>query len=184
MTTPKFSLSKVISGGQTGADIAGLLAATKHGLSTGGTAPAGFMTLNGPNMLLKELGLKAEGTYKTRTTANIMNSDGTVILAYDMNSPGSRLTLGTCKCLNKPVLIVDLSDMFKATQEGAGYNSFDGPSTTIASFIKEHQVSTLNVAGNRESTAAGSFTILVEAILDLAFTMLNLEELLLKSKVL
>ena len=40
---------KVISGGQTGADQAGLIAAEKAGITTGGWMPKGFRTLDGPN---------------------------------------------------------------------------------------------------------------------------------------
>lgn len=39
---------KVISGGQNGADIAGVRTARRYGIPTGGTMPAGFKTLDGP----------------------------------------------------------------------------------------------------------------------------------------
>jgi hypothetical protein len=48
-------LRKIISGGQTGADIAGLDAAVLLHIPTGGTVMKGFKTESGPNF---ELGYK------------------------------------------------------------------------------------------------------------------------------
>src|SRR6266851_2564588 len=50
---------KVISGGQTGADRAGLDAAAALGLPTGGHAPAGIWTESGADPSLERLGLAA-----------------------------------------------------------------------------------------------------------------------------
>ena len=47
-------LEKVISGGQKGADKAGIEAAWFYGIPTGGVAPAGFMTANGPDLSLRD----------------------------------------------------------------------------------------------------------------------------------
>lgn len=47
-------LEKVISGGQTGADQAGLKAAKKCGIPTGGFIPPRFVTSNGPSPWLGE----------------------------------------------------------------------------------------------------------------------------------
>ena len=43
----KVMLKKIISGGQTGIDKIGLIAAAENGFDTGGTAPSGFITENG-----------------------------------------------------------------------------------------------------------------------------------------
>ena len=49
---------KIISGGQTGADIGGLIGAKRAGIKTGGTAPRGYKTEKGPQIQsLKYLGL-------------------------------------------------------------------------------------------------------------------------------
>ena len=42
----------IISGGQTGADMAGLMAAKKVGFNTGGFAPKGFKTELSSNLML------------------------------------------------------------------------------------------------------------------------------------
>ena len=50
-------LSKVVSGGQTGADQAGLRAAAKAGIDTGGWACKGWLTEKGPASWLADYGL-------------------------------------------------------------------------------------------------------------------------------
>ena len=52
------SLRKVVSGGQTGADQAGLRAARAAGIETGGWAPKGWETEEGPAPWLSDYGLK------------------------------------------------------------------------------------------------------------------------------
>ncbi|KKL28978.1 hypothetical protein LCGC14_2369790, partial [marine sediment metagenome] len=75
-------LLKVISGGQTGADQGGLEAGKELGLETGGTAPLGWKTEDGPQPeLLKGFGLRecTQPGYPVRTRRNVLTSDGTVI---------------------------------------------------------------------------------------------------------
>ena len=48
-------LKKVISGGQTGVDRAGLVAASLSKLETGGTAPQGYRTLDGEDYDLRDI---------------------------------------------------------------------------------------------------------------------------------
>ena len=98
---------KIISGGQTGADQAGLAAGKELNIQTGGVAPLGFRTDAGPNPALKELyNLIAHESfnYKPRTIENAKNSTGTIWFGED-SSPGGKLTLSTCKKLGKPFII-------------------------------------------------------------------------------
>ncbi|KAL6042061.1 Molybdenum carrier, variant 2 [Balamuthia mandrillaris] len=72
---------KIISGGQTGADRAGLEAGRLLGIATGGTAPSNFLTERGPDRTLKRLfGLTADGdlSYAARTRKNVDDADGTI----------------------------------------------------------------------------------------------------------
>jgi hypothetical protein len=93
---------RIQSGGQTGADLAGLWVAKKMGLLTGGLAPQGYKTLIGNKPALKEIfGLKAMGDYRTRTIENVRSSDVTLIFARNMNSPGTVLTKNSCMKLGK-----------------------------------------------------------------------------------
>lgn len=50
-------IERVISGGQTGADQAALRAARACGIPTGGWAPRGWLTEDGPSLWLAEWGL-------------------------------------------------------------------------------------------------------------------------------
>ncbi len=129
-------LKRIISGGQTGADMGGLIAAKELGLETGGTAAKNYMTEESTNWELKTVyGLVAQGTYAQRTHHNI-NSSGATVVFGDVSSPGSRLTLKICKDLMKPYII-------------------NPPTVNFLSFLEKHQVVVLNVAGNRESHQPG-----------------------------
>lgn len=92
----------IISGGQTGADIAGVHAGRKLGLETGGWAPKGWLTSEGPQeQALKSYGLVEANTepgasiariYGDRTERNVRDSDATAIFAADFKSAGTKLT--------------------------------------------------------------------------------------------
>lgn len=131
---------KIISGGQTGADLGGLEGAKELGFETGGMAPKGYRTEVGPNLKLKTVYGLAESEfqdYAYRTVKNISLADATVIFAHDVGSPGTQLTIKACAGSNKPFLV----------------NPKD--SQALRDFCKEHDVKVLNVAGNRESKATG-----------------------------
>ena len=85
---------RVISGGQTGADQAGLIVARRFGLPTGGWMPHGWKTATGPNPQLgQEFGLREHaGDYAARTAANVRDSDGTIRLAASFQTLGERCT--------------------------------------------------------------------------------------------
>lgn len=140
-------VTRIISGGQTGADMGGLAAGRALGLDTGGTAPPAFITENGPNAQLRDVykltASSAKG-YAPRTKDNIINSDGTVILSAHVGSPGTRLTIAMAKSEHKPYLLVDLSttDIASATKN-------------VKAFLHDNSIETLNVAGNRESVVPG-----------------------------
>lgn len=130
-------LVKIISGGQTGVDIAGLEFAKEIGLETGGSAPNDFVTEKGKNFDLEKIyGLKDSGKgYAERTKMNVNDSDGT-LLFIEKTSPGSVLTLNACKKLRKPCLV-----------------SFD--TEKIVKFLNENNIKIVNIAGNRESVSPG-----------------------------
>jgi hypothetical protein len=103
-------IKKIISGGQTGADRAGLEVGKALGIETGGFCPKGYLTENGPDLSLREFGLieMKDTDYKKRTIKNVEVSDGTVIFgdtntAGKLKSRGSVLTNNTAIKLNKPV---------------------------------------------------------------------------------
>lgn len=141
--TGKMPVTKIVSGGQTGADQGGLLAAQDLGIRTGGHAPRGFRTEAGQDLALKSLGLVESGSgYARRTRLNAEDSDATVIIAADPDSPGSRLTAACCSELGRPCLVV------RPDAEGRDVRK-------LRAFLRRHTPGVLNVAGNRESKAPG-----------------------------
>lgn len=178
-------LSKVISGGQTGADMAGLMAAFKKGVATGGTAPSNWYTEAGPNPLLELLGLKAEGDYRTRTIKNVRDADGTVLLTATPNSPGSMLTRNEAMRQGKPFFQVDTAGMHKLmTADSATIGDLgtlvNKAIGDIAGFVVLNRVATLNVAGNREKTKDLITTRLVERIMLGVLEHLDMSDLLIR----
>jgi Circularly permutated YpsA SLOG family len=139
-------LRRVISGGQTGADLAGLRAARKVGLETGGTAPKGYLTERGPRPIkLKFYGLveSTSDKYPPRTAKNIADSDMTLVIANNFDG-GSKLTVEMCFKQKKPVMHIHTSDLTseKGLEEVLGWL-----------LKKKHDV--INIAGNRESKSPG-----------------------------
>ncbi len=133
-------LEKVISGGQTGADEAGLFVANKFGLETGGWMPKGFRTLGGPKPEFAELYGVQEHTSKSyvpRTRLNVQDSDGTIRIACIWKSPGERCTLKAIRDYQKPYFDIKI----------VAEQSY----SDVAEWIKNKDIKTLNVAGPRAS---------------------------------
>jgi hypothetical protein len=143
-------LEKVISGGQTGADQAGLRAARECGIATGGFAPRGWKTEHGPRQeLLLEYGLEecsGEG-YKARTWANVAVADATIRIASDFSSRGERCTRNAIDHFKKP--FVDIA-FWSLQPDQADID-------VVAGWLNGHQVKILNVAGNCESHCPGIY---------------------------
>lgn len=188
LTTPYRGLSKVISGGQTGADQAGLLAAWRAGLETGGTAPAGFYTDTGNQPLLEVLGLKAEGDYRSRTIKNIHDSDGTVLLSATLDSPGSMLTRNEAKRAGRPFIEFDTSlviECYALVKQGLAIDATLRDTMRpiygdLYRWIVDNRLGTLNVAGNREKHKAMYTTYATMCILHQAFDCLRGDDLLIR----
>ncbi len=173
-------LEKVISGGQTGADQAGLMAAWRCGIPTGGTAPYNYNTTGGMNPLLEVMGLDQKGDYRSRTELNIRESDATIVLTVSYGEPGSALTRRLCGTHGKPCLSIDLNETVTdlATPGDAGASRLAATIAPIISFIRDHQVRILNVAGNRETSATGMVHKATEVILVATFEELRKLKLL------
>lgn len=140
-------LEAIHSGGQTGADQGGLAAGVTLGLRTGGIAPRGWRTEDGPDLRLQNLGLEedSDAGYHVRTVRNVEETDGTFWFG-NPNSPGGKLTLKTANWVGRPVFVI-------AWESGEAT-----PYTRINEFrawLKANEIVTLNVAGNRESKNPG-----------------------------
>jgi hypothetical protein len=131
-------ISKIISGGQTGADRAALDAAMNVGLPHGGWIPKGRLTEEGP--LPKKYNLKEmpSSSYIKRTEQNVIDSDGTLILSHGKLTGGSLLTQEFAENQKKPCLHIDLS---KKLVYGAAVKTID--------WVQDHGIEVLNVAGPR-----------------------------------
>ena len=137
-------LERVISGGQTGADRAGLVAARSAGIATGGWMPKGFRALDGARPEFADLyGVRehASDRYPPRTALNVKESDATLRFATDWDSPGEKLTGELCERYGRPHFAV-------------------APDASIApadvvDWLVRNNVRVLNVAGNSERTAPG-----------------------------
>lgn len=160
-------IQRVISGGQTGADQGGLLAAWERGIPTGGWAPYDYRTTLGPNPLLEVLGLVMtdEKGYTPRTTRNVEEADATLVCGYDLTSPGSRRTIDHAQAVGRPCFVLE----FPAGRDGGSKEV--RLIEQAVTFILRHQPTILNVAGNRDSDATNiNFTTtrrVVGLILDL-----------------
>jgi putative molybdenum carrier protein len=147
ITLPK----KIISGGQTGADMGALIAARELGIPTAGTAPKGWLTETGPQEeLLRSFGLTEceEEGFPARTRRNVSNASGTLLVG-EHRSGGSRLTCDYAEQLRKPLFLL----RFPIVR-----TEMDSDLSQIQEFhnwLRHHQIQVLNVAGNRESQSPG-----------------------------
>jgi hypothetical protein len=148
-------IEMVISGGQTGADQAGLAAASHYGIKTGGYAPKNFMTTDGPDYSLKNYGLvEFDGGYKERTIENVKSSDMTIIIASNIYSPGTILATKQCKKFDKPYVIVPYDPLCKL--EDWIYQSDLKKCLDIIQIQNKPVI--INIAGNSAITCEQSYT--------------------------
>lgn len=148
------TILRVVSGGQTGVDRAALDAAMAHGLSVGGWCPRGRLAEDGVidcHYPLTETPLDAPAQ---RTTWNVRDSDGTLVLRFGEHSPGTGLTLEEAQARHKALLCVQLHD--------------DPAASDVVAWVEEHAVRVLNIAGPRESEAPGIY-VAARAFLDGVF---------------
>lgn len=135
-------VEKIISGGQTGVDQAGLDFAIERGIPHGGTCPKGRLSESGvipAKYLLDEHLFSA--SYPPRTLENIVNSDGTLIFINQAlnDESGSLLTASLCAKENKPCVVLRI-DADEAESVSRARKLF-----------QEREIKVLNIAGSRGS---------------------------------
>ncbi len=128
---------KIISGGQTGADRAALEIARELGFETGGIAPAGYMTEDGPDISLKDFGLvpHRSASPPARTKANVLMADVTIWFGK-IGSRGFQCTRNAAKKFTKPF--------------------YSNPDVTVLIKLL-HENKIINIAGNRASHNPGIY---------------------------
>lgn len=157
-------------------------------IPTGGFAPLGYRTINGPNYDLRDIyGLTEtpQRNYQVRTKLNVKSSDGTLRIASDFNSPGELLTIKACREYGKPVF-----DIFVRYSGNRSYKYVSNPFNyqfewmhqenensdfilmqngyiieAFNDWVNEHNIQTLNVAGNSSQTVPDMFSMAATVLL-------------------
>lgn len=161
---PRLDVSKIlklISGGQTGADVGGLEAARLLGIPTGGTAPKGYKSAGLPShgAKLRDVYKLVESPfadYQPRTMKNVDDAAATIAFLLK-HSPGTGKTIGYAQTGrwqhgtrtpglyvggHRPVLVLDRVDSASAAK-------------AIEDMLTKLNPQTLNVAGHREGSVPG-----------------------------
>ncbi len=135
---------KIVSGGQTGVDMAALEFARANGLSYGGWVPKGRTNECG------RISEDFEGLTETRsedvierTRLNVASGDATVVFIDGSTSPGTQQTIAFASDVGKPHLVVDLRD------------GIESCTRQVETWLLAHPVGILNIAGPRASEAPG-----------------------------
>ncbi|MBL7176735.1 MAG: putative molybdenum carrier protein [Desulfobacteraceae bacterium] len=131
-------IKKIVSGGQTGADQAALDAAIKWDIPHGGWVPKGRKTEHGPLPNIYQLKEMPTDSYPERTEKNVIDSTGTLIITHGELTGESEYTLEMTKKHNRPYFHADLN-----------ITSNFATAQAIYSWIKEHNIESLNVAGSK-----------------------------------
>ena len=140
MTSRRRPLEKIISGGQTGVDRAALDAALHHRFPCGGHCPKGRKAENGAIPGHYPLTEHASADYAKRTLANILHSDGTLIIYAQALKGGTALTADYCRRHARPLILIDAQRQH--SEQAAGL---------ALEFFRKFEVRCLNVAGPRHS---------------------------------
>jgi hypothetical protein len=141
-------LQKIVSGGQTGVDRAALDAAMALGIDHGGWCPLRRRAEDGRIPAAYQLVETESADYKVRTERNVIDSDGTLILARGPLSGGTLLTRIFAEERGKPCLAIDLSQL---TSDARRQQAVDD----VCQWLQSYGIAIVNVAGPRESQNPG-----------------------------
>jgi hypothetical protein len=153
VTLPKARVVRIVSGGQSGADRAGIDFAISHGLLYGGWCPAGGWAEDYPESpgllaVYPRLREAPSSDLKVRTSLNVRDSHATLIIrANGTSSPGTDLTSEVADLLGRPCLFT-----------AGDFEGFDEWISTLGYEL------TLNVAGPRESEQRGVYAMTHELL--------------------
>jgi hypothetical protein len=132
----------IVSGGQTGADLAALDFAIRAGLPHEGWCPRGRLAEDGRLDSCYNLRETSSSKYDERTRWNVRDSDATLAVTIKPKATGgTELTLGIARQLGKPYLHIARDTI----------ESLESAAASVVEFIAEHHVTRLNVAGPRAS---------------------------------
>lgn len=163
-------ITKIVSGGQTGADRGGLDTAIYCNILHGGWCPQGRRSEDGVIPDKYQLQETKSSSYIPRTEQNVIDSDATLIFTIGKLSGGSLKTMAFAQKHKKPVLHSDIGEYSRKDTVNFILRWFEGdvakptpPKNCI-----------LNIAGQRESKAPG-IQEKVQAIMVDVLTKMNPE---------
>ena len=154
-------VKKIISGGQTGADRAALDVAIRWNIPHGGWVPKGRIAEDGPLPERYRLDEMPTDSYAARTQQNVIDSDGTLIIASGKLTGGTDFTREMTLKHKKQLLGIDLS-----------FTNHAKAASLIASWIRLRRIEVLNVAGPRTSEEPDIYQN-VQHILELTIKILK-----------
>ena len=138
------SLERILSGGQTGVDRAALDWAIANGIEHGGWCPQGRRAEDGRIAEQYHLKETPESKYAQRTEWNVRDADGTLLISlHPKLQGGTKQTLEFARRWKKPYLRVSRTVPLAINV------------AALRTFLHEHAISALNIAGPRESEEAG-----------------------------
>ncbi|MCU7812127.1 MAG: putative molybdenum carrier protein [Candidatus Thiodiazotropha sp. (ex Notomyrtea botanica)] len=146
---------KIISGGQTGVDRAALDAALEAHAPAGGWCPAGRTAEDGAIQDIYPVIELANAGYWARTRKNVVDSDATLVVYFKQLTGGTKETHNFCLIEKKPYLLIN-----------AETSSIKNALDKLLSFIDNHKITTLNVAGPRASGDARAYGYTKQLILN------------------
>ncbi|MCG7519801.1 putative molybdenum carrier protein [Ruegeria sp. Ofav3-42] len=133
---------KIVTGGQTGVDLAALQFALENDIPYGGWVPKGRTNEDGqiPGWFTGLVETSPEDVSE-RTKLNVRDSDALLVFQDGAISPGTQLTIEFAQEIGKPHLVVDLR---KGT---------DACARQVRSWLMSRPDVVLNIAGPRSSEA-------------------------------
>ncbi len=153
--------AQIVSGGQTGVDRAALEVALELGIPCGGWCPKGRLAEDGPIPSRYPLQETPSDIYAQRTEWNVRDSDGTLVLTRGRPSEGTAFTIEMAARLKKPYLVIDLGLLpfpLRTERQAEGPGPDQDVRSVALSWITQHNIRVLNVAGPRESKCPGIYT--------------------------
>jgi len=130
-------IKKIVSGGQTGVDRAGLDVALALEIPCGGWCPKGRLAEDGVIPDDYPLTETPSERYDQRTEWNVRDTEATLVINMGKLSTGTLYTVQKAKALKKPLLVVQVDQEMDC---GA-----------INEWFEEHDIQILNIAGPRQS---------------------------------
>ncbi len=146
-----FRPRRIVSGGQTGVDRAGLDAAIALGLDHGGWCPRGRLAEDGEVPSRYQLIENHSRDYTVRTEQNVVDSTATLILYEQRLKGGTLLTRRLAQRLDRPYLLLRIDHPWEPAD--------------VWRWLEEVRPDTLNVAGPRESSSPGIYERSLQAML-------------------